>query len=372
MYFQIVIFVFAIWGLFIYKESGSRQNRNLMRKKYVTMLMILFSLQSGLRNLAIGADTYAYALMFRSDISEEWNYLFSNFWTIKDAGYHIMTKAFGCIINDYRIFLISIACFFFSALGNLLYRYLKSNHEIFVATALYQCLYYQFFSITGLRQTIATGFILFLIPYFFEKKFFNVAVLFICAMAMHKTALIFFMFLILSLIKNSKLVLIFSFIIIFPMFSAGTLFSGMIQGTIMEEYAHYLEQSSTSGALMFTIYILLLGISLFFKVSAVNKYSDVNYVFVNAIACSIMLSPLLSLDPNNQRIVQYFSIFGLLVLPQLCYVYEKGNSMKICYIVFAILALYTMSRRLEYKFYWQDMEFVTKSGISILNDSVLK
>lgn len=371
MYFQLIIFIISVLGLSVFKETGNRERRSLMRRKYIHLMMFLFILQSGFRNLAVGADTYSYALQFKESHNESWMYFFSNFWSIKDAGYHIMTKAFSIIFNNYRIYLIAVACFFFYALGRFFYKYLTSNFDVLVAVSLYQCLFYSFFSITGLRQTIATGFLLLLIPCFFEKKYIHVIILFLCALLMHKSALIFSIFFILSKIRYSKYVMLIAFSLFIPMFSLQTGFGLIIQGTAMDLYARYMEQGSTSGAFMFTTYILLLGFAAFLKDNKINESNSRNYVFVNAIAVAILLTPLLALDPNNQRIVQYFSIFSLLVLPYICNAYENGNSKRIHVIVFLILSYYILSRNIEYKFFWQDMLFESEDVSLILNDSFI-
>lgn len=373
MYFQLIIFIISIIGLFIFREAGSYERRYLMRKRYVILIMFLFIIQSGFRNLAIGADTYAYALKFKEDSNEDWQYFFSNFWEIKDAGYHILTKSFSIIINDFRIFLIAIACFFFYALGRLFLNYLKSNYDILVAIPLYQCLFYPFFSITGLRQTIATGFLLMLVPFFLEKKYTHTLILFLCAVLMHKSAFIFLIFfVVLSKFKRSKYVLMVAFALFIPMFSWQTGFGKIIEGTMMDSYAHYMEQGfNSSGAFMFTTYILLLSLVTFIKVDKISNGN--NYIFINALAVALLLTPLLALDPNNQRIVQYFSIFSLLVLPNVCNAYElnKGNSKILHMIIFTIFAYYILSRNLEYKFFWQDMVFENEEDMFILNDDIL-
>ena len=278
MYFQLIIFIISIIGLFIFREAGSYERRYLMRKRYVILIMFLFIIQSGFRNLAIGADTYAYALKFKEDSNEDLQYFFSNFWEIKDAGYHILTKSFSIIINDFRIFLIAIACFFFYALGRLFLNYLKSNYDILVAIPLYQCLFYPFFSITGLRQTIATGFLLILVPFFLEKRYTHTLILFLCALLMHKSAFIFLIFFVLSKFKRSKYVLMVAFALFIPMFSWQTGFGKIIEGTMMDSYAHYMEQEFTSGAFTFMAFILLLGFFTFIKVDKIiNGY---NYIFI--------------------------------------------------------------------------------------------
>lgn len=377
MYIQLLIFILALIGLNIYKESGTPLQQQKNRKKYITFMMVLLALQSGLRNVAVGADTYAYYLMFdKATHYSLYQLLFDNTaLSFKDPGYLILTKLFSVFIPNYRLFLIAIAIFFFSALGKLLYRYLNSNLDVLVSIALYECLYYSFFSITGLRQTIATGILLFALPLVLDKrhKRKNTILFFLLlfvASTIHKSAFLFLPVYFLPRFRNNKQVFLSVFVLFVPMFYAGGGLGSILEDTEFERYTHYFEQNETVGAVVFTVYIVMLTLAVFFKLKKINSYSKDNHVFSSSIAIAMMLSPLLVLDPNNQRIVQYYSIFGLIILPQICYAYSGTLSKKGLYIpVFAILAAYTILRYEPYAFFWQDMLF--GEGSQIINDSML-
>jgi len=104
--------------------------------------MILFIIQSGFRHLAIGADTFTYYEMFEEVKNMKWNEIISSFFDFiytdegKDPGYLILQKIFASVIPNYRLFLIGVAALFFTALGQLLYKYTHSNKEILVAVCI--------------------------------------------------------------------------------------------------------------------------------------------------------------------------------------------------------------------------------------------
>lgn len=368
----------ALVGLLIYRETGSLQQQRRARKGYVIFIMFFLVLQSGLRNLAVGSDTLAYYYMFDSVMNTSWE----NIWNDislqngQDFGYTVLCKLFSVFCSSYRVFLIAVALLFFVALGRLMYRYLNSNTEILVSVALYECLYYGFFSITGLRQTVATAILLYALPFVLSdtQPFKNIVKFLSClfiASTIHKSAFLFAPFCMLPYIRRNRIVFFLSFVLFVPMFSVGNAFAGFLVGTDFEQYAHYMQQSETTGAVFFTWYIVLLSVLVFIKLKSINSYSKYNYVFTSAIAVSLLLSPLLALDPSNQRIVQYYSIFGILVLPQVCRAYSGLTNSKILYyLVFATLVFYMLSRVSPYAFFWQDMQF-SDTGM-ILNDKIIK
>lgn len=374
MYIHLIIFFLALIGLSIYKETGTPLQQKNARKKYIIFMMLLLMLQSGLRNLAVGADTYQYYLKFTDVLQSSWAQVLSEVSQgTKDPGYVILSKLFATIVPSFRLFLIVIAIFFFFALGRLLYKYLNSNLDVLVSIALYECLYYGFFSITGLRQTIATGVLLLTIPLILEKEHkikntIHFFILLLLASFIHKSAVIFAPVYFLSLFRKNKYVFFAAVLLFVPMFAAGPIISQFLEGTDFERYSQYLGQSNTAGANVFTLYIVLLVIATLIKLKTINSLSPYYYVFTSAIAISMLLSPLLILNPNNMRIVQYYSIFGLIVLPQFGRAYSGVVPRRlICFSIFAVLAAYTVLRHEPYAFFWQDMYFENTG--EILNDS---
>lgn len=377
MFIQLIIFILAFVGLMVYKEDGTSFQRQQARKKYVIFLMVLLMLQSGLRNVAVGGDTYQYYFLFESVMKSTWSQVLfdAGIEGAKDPGYSVLTKLFSLIIPSFRWYLIAIAIFFFTALGRLLYKYLDSNLDVLVSLALYQCLFYGFFSITGLRQTIATALLLFALPLAIETRnglrdtiwFW---VLLFLASTIHKSAVLFAPVYFFPRIRNNKIMFWGAIILFVPMFSAGAYIGPLLVGSDFENYAHYLEQGNTLGANVFTLFIVMLFLAVFLNLKKINSYSPYNHVFTSTIAIATFLSPLLVLNPNNMRVVQYYSIFTLIILPMICKAYSSYlGKRQLYYILFVVFAIYTIMRHEPYAFFWQDMAF-EDTGI-ILNDSKL-
>lgn len=79
-------------------------------------------------------------------------------------------------------------------------------------------------------------------------------------------------------------------------------------------------------------------------------------MILNAVAVAIMLTPLTMINPSNMRIVQYYSIFGLIALPWAVKNMNISSNANNSYIIVSILlTIYTISRNSPYAFFWQNM-----------------
>lgn len=362
MYVQLLIVFFGFLALKWYPQVGHEQNRVRQHRRYIIFMMVLLILQSGLRHVAVGADTFAYYRMFLDVQDTSWNILwqycldFFYYGEGKDPGYYLALKAIQLVLPTYQLYLLGLATFVFYGLGKLFVRYTSSNYEVLVAIALYQCLYYSFFSITGLRQTMATGFLFLAIPFAVKRKPWKFALLVLIAATQHKSALLFIPFYFLSFIKQSRMMLIASIIMFIPMCVYGSqIGEWLIMGNTFEQYTSYLQGYEGAGAYGFVTFIILLGILLIvYHKAIVSSIINTNLV-LNSVAIAICLTPLTMIDPSNMRIVQYYSIFGLIALP---WVVRKINftSVNERYImVTIILTIYTLFRGSEYAFFWQEM-----------------
>lgn len=363
MYVQLLIIILGSLALKLYPQVGSETKQAKQHKKYIIFMMVLLILQSGLRHVAVGEDTYNYYMIFLDVQQSSWSQLWQNtvnFFILgegKDPLYHLLLKVIQYILPTFQLYLIGLAVFVFWGLGRLLLRYTKSNYEVLLAMALYQCLYYSFFSITGLRQTMATGFLFLAIPFVEKRKPLQFVFLLLLAASQHKSALLFAPFYFLPIVKNSRLMLLASFVAFVPMWIYGQrIASYLMMGSTFEQYAMFLEGYEGAGAYGFAVYILLLGLLLILYYKQICVVTKDAKLILNAIAVAIMLTPLTMIDPSNMRIVQYYSIFALFALPWVVSRIEYVSNINNRYLIVVILlTLYTMSRHYEYAFFWQDM-----------------
>ena len=124
----------------------------------------------------------------------------------------------------------------------------------------------------------------------------------------------------------------------------------------MEQYANYLVEYDGAGAYGFAVYILLLGILLLLFHRKIVIEENNTAMILNSIAVAIMLTPLTMINPSNMRIVQYYSIFGLIALPWVVKNLKFSENVNNRYIIVSIfLTIYTITRNSPYTFFWQDV-----------------
>lgn len=368
MFFQIFVVIIT---LVFYKQfkpySFTNIRQSYYRKKMIRLCCSFLILQSGLRHLSVGTDTYAYALMYidigKKSWTEVWD-TFINYYFIgtadigvKDVGYVLLQKCINFLGFNYRFFFVFVAIFFFTAYGRLLYKYTKTLEEVVISIVLYETLFYSFYSITGIRQVIAMSGLLFIVPYAINRNFFKFFIGLLILATIHKSCLVFAPFYFFGLIKKPKMVLYASFLLLIPMFLFGkTIVSFFISGTIFDEYSQFLEGTESAGAYTFLVFILLMGICIIYSWENIYKESSANSFFSICIAIAIVLTPLTMIDPSNMRIVHYFSIFTLIMLPKFCSTIEFGHLGVKQQIVIFILLISIIQHHFTYGFFWEEMK----------------
>lgn len=372
--FLILLFVYIYYSTLSARYSNKS---SIGRKKLLVFAGILLILQSGLRNFAVGADTYGYYESFLDTTSRRWDeliYIFQNAYGDeyrKDPGFLIFEKAFSCIFPDFRCFLILVISMFIHALFRLIYRFEVPMKGILISVALYLSLFYSFFSITGIRQTIATAIALYCVPYAIDRKKIKFFLIIGIAATIHKSVLLFIPFYFFPLIKNNKLTILLAFVTFAPMWTFGqTIGKTIISGTIFDTYETYLEGNvETSGALGFAVLILLSGF-LCLKFIKVTNELDKWRPLLHSVAFSLFYTPMTSIGPSQMRIIQYYSIFLVILMPVLLKSLKITWKLSINIEMYAFLffSIYAISRGSSYGFFWEPM----KLGINYFSNAVIQ
>jgi transmembrane protein EpsG len=316
-----LIFLIIIFGKLFSYRIDFIINSDANRKKYIKVICFILILQSGLRNVAVGTDTYAYYLSFEQIKNTNWDAIFQNFIVVyqlgegKDAGYPLIQKIAQIFTTEYQVFLFIIAILFFTALGNFIYKNTISLSDAIMAFIIYSVLFYSFFSITGHRQTIATAATLFAFELIKKRKLIYFLIVILIAATIHKTCLIFIPFYFLPIIKKERIIF-WSIIIFFPLllyFSTPIASYIIILTGSYEEYQHMEELKPIT----FTILMLLVA-------------------FVS----------LIKYDKIINLILKTFSVFGMKIH-------------RLIYSLSIILLLFFFIKSnidIEYKFFWQEMQ----------------
>ena len=368
MEIQLLVLMLALLGAWYYSllpaATPIRENRN--RKNYIIFICIILILQSALRHVAVGADTYAYYLKFEEIKLTSWQEIWENFRSVyvlgegKDAGYPLIQKVFQFFSGEYRIFLFFVAVIFFSSLGYFIYTQTKYLSDVFVAIAIYEVLFYSFFSITGLRQTLATAFTFWGLHFIRQRKLWQYTLLIICAAFIHKSVLLFYPFYFIARLNRPRQLLAASFVIFPVMFVFGRSVAGiMALLSAQDNYMGYaLSDANPTGAVDFSIFLLGCGILGWIALrNAKQRDSDMPIIY-NAISIAIIFTPLTWIDSSLMRIVQYFSIFILVFLPYVINNLSRDYQTRIVAIVVLTVLFVSViiMRNVDYAFMWEQMQ----------------
>ncbi|KQS48663.1 hypothetical protein ASG38_05865 [Flavobacterium sp. Leaf359] len=358
----IVIALILLIG-FHYSRKRNKDS-DLNRKRYIKTICFILILQSGLRNVAVGTDTYTYFLSYEDTKNMSWDKV----WQIvidyykynqgKDPGYTVFEKLVSLFTGEYQLFLFAIAILFFTALGQFIYKNTDRLRDAMVAFVIYSVLFYSFFSITGHRQTIATAGTLFAFEFLKKRKLFYFLLIILIASTIHKTSLVFIPLYFITYLKKPN----YYFWIVIVLFPVLLLISNAVALYIFsltnsyEEYQHMDELKPVT----FVCLMLLISVTALVRYKKIIKLNPTAVFYYFALMIGIVFLSLVFAIHGYMRIVQYFSIFIMLLIPLILRSFNSaGRKIELlvyfCTITILLFFFLKSNFDMEYKFFWEEM-----------------
>lgn len=350
-----IIYLINIVLLILYKVIFLHESSQRNNKIFCILASINWILLSGLRHLTIGADTIKYGYIFEQAQNISWSTLWNERVNIfihgsmgKDPGYIVFQKLFQLLSTDYRIYLILIAVIFTVPLGIWIYRY---SHDPFMSFLIYSSLFYSFFSITGIRQTIATAIVVF-VGYEFikERNIWKFILLVLIASTIHLSAMCFLPF---YFITNKKLTN--KYLVLY-----GCTFAGILAlkdslfrlGSRIIGYDQY-QPYEGAATWTFSIFLIALTIVTLMKRKEILTNNTQAIQYMNALLIAVLLVPFTFINPSAMRIIQYFSLFIILLVPELINSFPKKERFFVFFVASATLIFLLIRNNPAYMFFWQ-------------------
>ena len=345
------IFIMSVMAIYLATSEYSKH----WKKIFVIFASFQWIILSGLRHVSIGADTKTYLQSFEATQYYSWTYIFDKLYNIyilggpgKDPGYPVFEKLATLLTTDYQVYLIIIALFFTIPLAKWIY---ENSIDPFISFLIYSTLFYAFFAITGHRQTIATAMVVFIgYTYIKERNLLPFLLIVLIAFTIHKSALIFIPFYFIAnkkITKNYMLIMITLFIILFI---NKEYFSSMLK--IFAGYEIY-GINQQAGTYTFTLIFLLLTIVAFWRYKTILLKNPQAVHFYNALLLGLIFLPLTFVNPSAMRVVQYFSIFIILLIPEIIYSFHGKIRVLGYYILICILVILIIKSNPTYMFFWE-------------------
>lgn len=352
--FYINIGLLILWAIVILNNKKIKDRNRI----FVYFAAIQWILISGLRHITIGGrDVYiSYNYSFERAINTRWidagkRFVDSIFYGsgVKDPGYMIFEKIIGVFTSNYQIYLFVVAIVFMIPFGIFVYR---NSKEPFMSFLIYSTLFYSFFSLTGFRQTIATALVV-LWGYELIKKrnLLGFIALTVIAFTIHKSAIVFFPFYFLAQKKLTKKYLIIICLVAIVLFVFGNRLYSPIATVLGYEY---MLENEIGGTQTFALMMVLVSCVGFWRMKQILKNNPQSHHFFNATIIALIFSLLAIENQSFMRIQQYYSIFIVLLIPEIIKSFNSKERIMVYYVSISVLMFLFLKNDPKYLFFWQE------------------
>lgn len=324
-------------------------------KLFCIIACIIAILLSGLRHIHTGVDTYNYWGMFERVKDNSWIYtlegfLPSEFFSRTENGLLFTMKCFQIFSGSFRMFLIAFAVFVNVPIFKMIYE--ESKH-IFVSTLVYMGVYFAFLSTTGLRQTVSIMIMcIYGLNFLRGKKFIKFILCVFVAFLFHKSSIIFIPFYFLFKRKVTPQSILVSLIVIFVVAIERARLSPLLF-SFQGWYESYTDQYETVGPRTFALLSAAILVLTFMYHRTIEYNSKDALLLENSAILACVMLPFAFIDPSMLRVVFYFSIYSILLIPEIIDANVEKSRQLILTAVTMMLIFLILTSSTPYKFMWE-------------------
>lgn len=330
-----VILIITILAMgYIFKANSSDKNKRI----YIIIIGIILIIISGFRSIKVGADTLQFCRDFDNIKYIAWNSLIGE--TRYEIGFVFFCKLLGIICNDSQILI-----FFTSLIINVLIcRFIyKESEDCVLSSYLYVTLNYFATNMNTMRQAIAMSIIILAYMNFLKKNkkvSYTVCILVACLFHMSAICGAFLLFL-----PNKKysikeynitiVISIIAFLLADKLFVIFTQILGNYAGYIGSEFY---EPNYFAAVIKLLVLFVILTVGYIYNKETKNDINS-KYLYISSLAlifgaASVKITLL-------GRISNYFSIFNIILLPNILKNYnDKKQIYLVYYLVYVLCFLY--------------------------------
>ena len=351
-----------------YLHDNAKQENFILKLNIFAMFLVC-----ALKKETVGIDIAGYKWAYELAGTLPWSdFDFIYF----EKGYILLTKVFALLGCSFQMFLVIIYAFIFLVLYYFIKRYSK---DVMLSLLIYICYQFYIFNLSGLRQSIAIAVCLLAFRFLEDKKIRSSIVfilLVLIACSIHISAVIFVLAIFAVRVKIRPAILGGYLCACF----AAVVLRSNVSAFLNSNFSTYRTASELSVGGSF---LLILGVAAFSyftfwyrsnkkrRISVDNKYTfsitpqkkclfDIDY----RSTCLVFLAVLLNLLLNGStmlRVVSYFSIFIIILLPNIIMRYASKSRFLIKWpiIILMLDILYFQELSinqfniLPYYFFWQ-------------------
>lgn len=315
IYYFLVIYIFVLNTLML--------RGRITRKQCVGWTAVAFIIITGLRHNMVGSDTTVYYLAFFANRYRSIESVLAH----RDIGFYLLSWIVQNITGSFEILTLTVACLFYIPMAKLIYNY--SDDPCLSWLTLMAFNFFQF-SMTGMRQTVAFGFVLIAILELLkeDRNISKAVIIILIGTTFHLSCLTALLYIVLTSKKvtDNKLLKLYLLILIPITFVfRGTIvhYLQVLSGDIGYKY----EFSEGGGGLVtYIVYVLITFIGLTFLHQYTEKYGNKANVDLTIVVIATALQSTVMVSSVMFRVAWYFAIWLVIYLPRLKNCFVKGDS----------------------------------------------
>lgn len=373
--FMYLVFYLTIIILYLFLSRFGDNDK--IRRTYIYIVSVLLCFCTAFRHLAVGNDTYAYYLHFKKiskqDISTLIDNIINSFGQVstnfnKDPGYNVFVKiADTFCLGSFELYQLMIAVFFISAIGYLIYNYVKYFSGYIISYGFYISLFYHYLPNSATRQTIAFAVFLWAVILWIDKgkKTLPICMILVGSL-MHKSVLIGFLPIVLMFRKEKDNFIKYAIIGFVVMFLFGRMITTYLADIAnSSNYADYAASNyyarNEGKPYGFIIQIFLLFFIGIYNIDKIEEHSPMEQFAIINFYLAVVFAPIILVDPSLIRLNAYFSLWGIVFIPNIILQYPEQTRMRqmVLLLVLCLVLgrpLLTGIRDDNYKFNWEKKE----------------
>ena len=345
------ILLIFMWAFLLLKYKPSEGKK----KAFCAIACIQWVMVSGFRSAYVGADTMNYRRLFYLVENTSWNKIFNNILfyirggEIIDPGYALFVKLFQVFSTNYQVYLIFIALVFMVPMAIWIY---KNSSMPCLSFVIFSTLFYSFYAVTGIRQTIATAFVVFIgYELIKKKKTISFLIVVFISFFIHKSCVCFLPFLFFAHKKITKAYVgIFSAIVIAFLSLGKSLyapFAEFIGYEIAED-----EYIGDTYTYIFVVSLIMIASLVLYRYIKVNVSEDKFRAMYNAMLFATAFTLLTMRNQGFMRVQQYYALFLMILVPEIIKAFGKRWQPLVYLIGVGVLILKLVLNNPFYEFFW--------------------
>jgi hypothetical protein len=344
-------------GLILFMGLLLRQNK-ITKKQFCLVVGAAFILVTGLRGPDVGSDTTVYYIDFKAMEYVSWQRLMEQ--ERRDIVFYILSWVISRLTGNFVLLTMLVAIVFYCPVMKLIYKH--SDSPALSCLILMAFNFFQF-SMTGMRQTVAFGFVILFFLELHEKRcsWKKTALFIVCAILFHRSAIIALLYPLIKLLSKRADISRFMIALIPVVFLLRGFIVNLMSG-VLEEMGFDLSESDAVGAGLttFLLYCVLTVGAMLIKPDLNDGEISASEIFLFAVLGTSFQS-FVMVNSVFFRVAWYFAMFFIILIPRFLQrgIFAKPEMKTLKVLAYgAILAMYFLitigsAYVLPYQFFFQ-------------------